>query len=179
VDIDLTWFHSQVPVEEAASDRSKPIQHVAGAHASLVGTSLRWGENQVPRINWKLVRTVLTLSRPSAKNHEKSSPEIIKTRQRDASLMWSRMTRMIFQDLVHIEAYRDECVYQKSMWVNGPGGISLQTTYYGHLPGHWLVLSIIGLVVVSSNKSQLQAFPVFPVAWLEWSSNPYAAMLAL
>lgn len=51
MDIGLTWFRSQVLAEEATAIRSDTNQHVAGAHASVIRTSLRRGEDKVAWIS--------------------------------------------------------------------------------------------------------------------------------
>lgn len=45
VDSDFTWFYSQMPVKEVTSNRFDGNQHVAGAHASVIRTSLCSEEN--------------------------------------------------------------------------------------------------------------------------------------
>lgn len=51
MDTGLTWFYSQVFAEEATAIRSYANQHVAGAHASVIRTSLHRGENKVAWIS--------------------------------------------------------------------------------------------------------------------------------
>lgn len=51
VDIGLTWFHSQVPIEENTPNRSDTNQSVAGTYASVIRTSLCRRENKVSWIN--------------------------------------------------------------------------------------------------------------------------------